>query len=132
MLGPLGVGHGETSCILLPAVCKWNAKQKANVDRQELMVKVFWDMDIAREKFEARGLQEGTADLGDLIDAVARELDMPRSLEEVGVGRDRFDDLAVNSLEDMCTQANPARIDRKEQVLEILHMCASRPIGSGR
>lgn len=132
MLGPLGVGHGETSCILLPAVCKWNAKQKANVDRQELMVKVFWDMDIAREKFEARGLQEGTADLGDLIDAVARDLDMPRSLEEVGVGRDRFDDLAVNSLEDMCTQANPARIDRKEQVLEILDMCASRPIGSGR
>ena len=124
MLGPLGVGHGETSCILLPAVCKWNAKQHANVERQELMTKVFWAIDIARAKFEARGLDAGTADLGDLIDVIVRELGMPRSLEAVGVGRDRFGDLAANSLEDKCTQANPARIDREEQVLEILDMCA--------
>lgn len=48
-LGSLGVGHGETSCILLPAVCKWNAKQNANVERQKLMNKVSWDVDAARE-----------------------------------------------------------------------------------
>lgn len=125
MLGPLGVGHGHTSCILLPAVCKWNARQNvANVERQELMAKVFWDMDVARKRFEAQGLEQGKADLGDLIDAVARELGMPRSLEEVGVGRDKFEALAVNSLEDLCTKANPAKIDKKEQVLEILDMCA--------
>jgi alcohol dehydrogenase class IV len=34
-LGPLGVGHGETSCVMLPAVCKFNAAKKANVERQE-------------------------------------------------------------------------------------------------
>ena len=125
MLGPLGVGHGETSCILLPAVCKWNGKQSANnVERQELMAKVFWDIDVARERFEARGLEEGKADLGDLIDVIVRELGMPRSLKEVGIGREKFEALAVNSLEDKCTQANPAKIDKKEQVLEILDMCA--------
>lgn len=125
MLGPLGVGHGETSCILLPAVCKWNAKQSANnVERQELVAKVFWDIGVARERFEARGLEEGKADLGDLIDVIVRELGMPRSLKEVGVGREKFEALAVNSLEDTCTRANPAKIDKKEQVLEILDMCA--------
>ncbi len=88
------------------------------------MAKVFWDMDVARKRFEAQGLEQGKADLGDLIDAVARELGMPRSLEEVGVGKDKFEALAVNSLEDLCTKANPAKIDKKEQVLEILDMCA--------
>lgn len=33
-LGPLGVSHGETSCILLPAVCKYNAVKGANCERQ--------------------------------------------------------------------------------------------------
>ncbi|KAF6227568.1 hypothetical protein HO173_012207 [Letharia columbiana] len=108
-LGPLGVGHGITSCILLPAVCKWNAKQKANVERQKLMEKILWDIDAAREFFEARGLKKGEADLEDLIDAIVRE---------------KFEDLAVNALEDNCTQANPARIYKQEQVLEILEMCA--------
>lgn len=34
------------------------------------------------------------------------------------------EDLAVNAPEDNCTQANPARIYKQEQVLEILEMCA--------
>lgn len=72
-LGPLGVGHGELSCILLPAVCKWNAKQKANVERQELLTKVLWDVDAARDTFEAPWLEDAKANLGDLIDAVVRE-----------------------------------------------------------
>lgn len=53
-LGPLGVGHGATSCILLPAVCRWDARQKANLERQKLMEKILWDIDAEREVFEAR------------------------------------------------------------------------------
>ena len=123
-LGPLGVGHGETSCILLPSVCKWNARQKANVERQALLAECLWKIDGAREKFEARGPREEDSDLGDLMDAIVRELGMPRSLKEVGVGRNKFDDLARNALYDKCTRSNPAKIDRKEQILEILEMCA--------
>ena len=79
-----------------------------------------------RRIFEAWGLgeNEGTADLGDLIDALVRELGMPRRLEEVGIGRDRFQALAINALDDECTQTNPVRIDRVDQILEILDMCA--------
>lgn len=124
MVGPLGVSHGETSCILLPFVCKYNAKYNANVELQAVAAKLLWDIGVAREKFEGRGLKEETADLGDLIDVIVRELRMPRSLAEVGVGRDKFDALAVNSLEDSCCKANPIPMQRKEQVMEILEMAA--------
>ena len=39
-LGLLGVGHGETSCIMLPAVCNWNGKVGANMERQACTKKV--------------------------------------------------------------------------------------------
>lgn len=77
------------------------------------MEKILWDIDAEREVFEARELKKEEADLGDLIDAIVRELGMPWS-----------EGLAVNALEDNCTQANPARIYKQEQVLEILEMCA--------
>ena len=35
-LGPLGVGHGETSCVLLPAVCRFN--KSVNAAAQALVV----------------------------------------------------------------------------------------------
>ena len=38
---------------------------------------------------------ETKAHLGDVLDAVIRELGMPRSLKEVGVGREKFAELAV-------------------------------------
>ena len=124
MLGPLGVGHGETSCILLPTVCKWNAKYDANISRQKLACKVLWGINEARDKFEANKLKQDNADLGDLLDVIIRQLGMPRKLSEVGVGRDKFKQLAVNSLEDVCCKANPIPLEREEQVLEILEMCA--------
>lgn len=124
MLGPLGVGHGETSCILLPAVCKWNCLYGSNVERLEKAAKIFWEIDVARELFEAKGLEQETSQLSDLIDVVVRTLGMPRTLSEVGVGRDQFEHLAINSLHDGCVQTDPGKIVRKEQVLEILEMCA--------
>ena len=124
MLGPLGVGHGETSGILLPAVCKYNAKYKANNDRQALACELLWKIEEASKVFKAKGLEQDTADLGDLIDAIVRQLGLPRTLSEVGVPRKEFDHVAVNSLEDLCCQQNPVHLERKEQVLEILEMCA--------
>ncbi|MCJ1394799.1 hypothetical protein MMC18_007679 [Xylographa bjoerkii] len=124
MLGPMGVGHGETSCILLPSVCKYNAIHNANVERQKFVKTLLWAIPVVREFLVARGLTEANADLGDVLDAVIRELGMPRSLKEVGVGRERFAELAVNSLSDLCMPTNPVPIKRKEQVMEILEMCA--------
>lgn len=119
-LGPLGVGHGETSCILLPAVCKYNAKYNANNERQSRLRDFLLKQPILEKVSESRGLNKEAADLGDVLDALFRELGMPRSLGEVGVGRDQLDGLAQNSLHDRWCRTNPVPLNEKAQVLEIL------------
>jgi alcohol dehydrogenase class IV len=61
-------------------------------------------------------------DLGDILDAIFREIGMPRTLKDVGVGKDRLDGLATNSLTDHWIQTNAKPITEKEQVMEILEM----------
>ncbi|EXJ86258.1 alcohol dehydrogenase [Capronia coronata CBS 617.96] len=124
-LGPLGVGHGETSCILLPAVCKWNARAGANVERQEYCKNVLLRSPVVKEVLLARyGSGEHNKldglDLGDVLDAIFRDLGMPRTLKDVGVGRDKLDALAENSLRDHWCQTNAKPLTEKAQVLELL------------
>lgn len=119
-LGPLGVGHGETSCICLPAVCKYNVS--ANAEQQAKVCKVLWEEGTVAEVLRWRGLEDGRADLGDVLDAVISELGMPRSLRDVGVGPEKMDLLAENSLHDEWCKKNPTPLTEKAQVMEILEM----------
>ena len=121
-LGPLGVGHGETSCILLPAVLKYNAK--INADRQDQLKRLVWRDPVVADVLERRGLGRESSDLGDALDGVFRALGMPRSLKEVGVGTAQFGVLARNSLLDPCCVVNPVSLTEEGQVLEILGMVA--------
>ncbi|KAI9934165.1 hypothetical protein AWENTII_008561 [Aspergillus wentii] len=121
-LGPLGVGHGETSCILLPAACKFNVNHNANRDRQEQVRKFLVEDAVVSSVLQKQSVDISKADLGDLLDAVIRELGMPRSLHEVGVGRDKLDALAAHSLHDRWCKSNPVPLTEKAQVLEILEM----------
>ncbi|KAK5283820.1 hypothetical protein LTR40_001143 [Exophiala xenobiotica] len=122
-LGPLGVGHGETSCIMLPAVCKWNEKVGANVERQAYTKKVLLRSPVVKDLLQAKyGNSLDKVDLGDILDAIFREIGMPRTLKDVGVGRDKLDGLATNSLTDHWIQTNAKPITEKEQVMEILEM----------
>ncbi|KAI0380990.1 putative Fe-containing alcohol dehydrogenase [Hypomontagnella monticulosa] len=120
-LGPAGVGHGETSCILNPAVCKYNYAKRANVDRQDAIIEILWEDAKAQEIFNQRGLEKGKADLGDLMDAIICFLGMPRTLSEFGIGEDKLEEIAEHSLHDRWVKTNPAPLD-KEGVLEILKM----------
>ncbi|KAL7626660.1 hypothetical protein AAE478_003434 [Parahypoxylon ruwenzoriense] len=120
-LGPAGVSHGETSCILNPAVCKYNYKKGANVERQDAIAQLLWDEPHTREIFSQRGLKKETADLGDLMDAVVRALDLPRTLKEFGIGEDKIGSIAEHSVHARWVQSNPAPLD-KDGVLEILKM----------
>lgn len=123
-LGPLGVGHGETSCILLPAVCKFNAKHNANRDRQARVREFLINDPIISEVLRDHSINTEKADLGDILDAVIRELGMPRSLADVGVYLNQLQlhELSENSLHDRWCQTNPVPLKKKEQVLEILEM----------
>ncbi len=126
MLGPMyNVGHGQTSCILLPAVCKYNALHGPPEiqSRQQDIKNTLWGLPEAKDLFE-RKEHGGDNDLGDLLDAIVRELGLKRSLSEVGVGREKFDKLAEISLRDPCLVNNPVPIVREEQVMEILELCA--------
>ncbi|KAI0481889.1 putative Fe-containing alcohol dehydrogenase [Xylaria cf. heliscus] len=120
-LGPAGVGHGETSCVLNPAVCKYNYAKGANVARQDAVAALLWDDARAAAVFEDRGLRRDSADLGDLMDAIVRALGMPRTLKEFGIGEDKLDGIAEHSLQNRWVKTNPAHLD-KEGVLEILRM----------
>lgn len=70
----------------------------------------------------ARSVNVDDSDLGDILDAVIRELGMPRSLSDVHVGRDKLDSLAAHSLHDRWCKSNPVPLNEKRQVLEILEM----------
>lgn len=119
-LGPLGVGHGETSCILLPAVCKYNASHGANNERQELVRSFLLSNELVADLLVSRGVDPESADLGDVLDVFIRELGMPRTLKDVGVGSDKLDGLAENSLHDRWCVSNPVSLTDKRQVLDIL------------
>lgn len=119
-LGPLGVAHGETSCVLMPSVQRYN--KRVNGGRQEEVLSLLWEQEEVKDLLAKRKLKRGEADLGDVLDVVISELGMPRSLEVVGIGEDRFEEIAENSLTDWCCQTNPIPLTEKGQVVGILQM----------
>ncbi|KAF7532959.1 hypothetical protein G7054_g7477 [Neopestalotiopsis clavispora] len=124
-LGPLGVGHGETSCVMLAHVLKYNWQRGDDHVRRNLqrVVDVFWKDTSVVEVLEARGLRKESADPGDLVGAFVAALGLPTTLGHFGIGEDKFDDLAEVSLHDWCTEENPIKLD-KEQVLNMLRLAA--------
>lgn len=127
-LGPLGVGHGETSCIMLPHVLKYNAKHGSNdekvIEGQRKVLEVLWEEDTVKEVLKRNGLERETSDAGDVVGAIVRELGMPRKLKDVGVKREHLDALADNCLKDRWLPTNAVPLTSKEQVLEVLEMAA--------
>ncbi|KAL7622455.1 hypothetical protein AAE478_007960 [Parahypoxylon ruwenzoriense] len=121
-LGPMGVGHGETSCVVLPFVMKYNwahgdAKVRDSLGR---VAAAFRDEPAV---VEALGLKSADGDPGDLVAAFVEALGLPRSLGQFGIGAEMFDVLAENSMADPCVLVNPVVLD-KEKVIEILRMAA--------
>jgi alcohol dehydrogenase class IV len=121
-LGPLGVGHGQTSCVLLPAVLKYN--KRVNEEKQEQVKRIIWGEKEVVEVLEKAGLNKESSDASDALRVVFNELGMPASLKEVGVGRDKFEVVARNSVRDPCCVANPVPLRDEAQILEILEMVA--------
>ncbi|KAI1329113.1 Dehydroquinate synthase-like protein [Xylariaceae sp. FL0255] len=121
-LGPFGVGHGQTSCILLPNVMKYNAR--VNGETQAKIKEILWNETDIAAVLTKHGLVKETSDVGDALRAIFNELGMPKSLKEVNVGRDKWDQLAENSLADKFCKTNPVPLKTKEQIMEILEMCS--------
>jgi maleylacetate reductase len=101
------VPHGYTSCVMLPAVMRWN--KQANADRQALVT-------------EAMG--EPGRDAADVLDAFIRGLGLPRSLQDVRIGPEHFGRIAEAAMKTPWVPRNPRKIDSPAQVREILLLAA--------
>lgn len=119
-LGPFGVEHGVTSCILNPAVMKYN--KSANEKQQSFVKEILWREDVAAGTLTKAGLTKETSDLGDADRAIFNALGMPKTLKDVGVERKHWPTIASNSLRDWFCTMNFIPLTKEEQVIEILEM----------
>lgn len=101
------IPHGHTSCIMLPAVMRWN--KAVSAERQALV---------------AAAMDHPGDDAGDVLDAFIAGLGMPRSLGAVNVGPREFDRIAEQAMGTPWVPRNPRRIDGPAQVREILELAA--------
>lgn len=101
--GSADVPHGHTSCVMLPYVLAWNASVNGE-----------------RQKEIATAMGAPGKECADVIDQFVRNLDMPRTLREVGVSDNQLPQLAENCMLDDWTFSNPRPIKTPEQVMEIL------------
>jgi len=101
------VPHGHTSCVMLPSVLRWNLP--TNADRQKRVSEAFGRPDMAA---------------ADLVANLVATLGLPRRLGEVGVGRNRFREIAEKSMHDRAVLNNPRPINGPAEVMEILELAA--------
>jgi len=105
--GGFNVPHGYTSCVMLPAVMRWN--KSANAERQAMV---------------AEAMGHPGKDAGDVLDNFIRGLGMPRSLQDVRVGPEHFDRIAEQAMRTNWIPRNPRKIDGPAQIREILLLAA--------
>jgi len=101
------VPHGHTSCVMLPSVLRWNLT--ANADRQKRVSEAFGKPDEAA---------------ADLVANLVATLGLPQRLGDVGVGKDRFREIAEKSMHDRAVLNNPRPIKGPAEVMEILELAA--------
>ena len=124
-LGPLGVPHGVTSCIMCPAVMKYNIKhagdQKLIQEKQKRILAILWSEPSVADVLEKAGLDDKN-DLGDVLRAIIGALDMPSTLKQVGIKEDQIPPLSERALDDFWAKDNPIPLTEASQVREILEM----------
>ena len=101
------VPHGYTSCVMLPSVMRWNSP--ANADRQALV---------------SAAMGHPGENAADVLDHFIRGLGMPRSLREVKVGSEHFDQIANQAMQTNWIPRNPRPIEGPAQVRDILELAA--------
>ena len=101
------VPHGYTSCVMLPAVMRWNARDTAE-----------------RQMIVAAAMGYPGHDAADVLDAFIRSLGMPRSLADVRVSPEHFDAIAEQAMRTNWIPRNPRKIESAADVRDILILAA--------
>ncbi len=102
-----GVSHGHTSCVLLPAVLRWNRELPENAERQAAVA-------------HALGRRDG--DAAQAVEDLIAALGLPLSLRELRVGREQFAKVAEGAMGNLWVRTNPRTITSENDVMEILEL----------
>ncbi|WAA12739.1 bifunctional acetaldehyde-CoA/alcohol dehydrogenase [Fervidibacillus halotolerans] len=113
--GAFKIAHGRANTVLLPHVIRYNATKPtkfAAFPKYEHFKADVRYAEIAKILgLPARTTEEGVESLIQAIVNLAKELDIPMSLEANGIDREEFEskvaELADLAFEDQCTTANP-------------------------
>ena len=105
--GTCNVPHGYCSCVMAPYVLQWNAEHDDSRQQRTLAV---------------LGNSHPTA--AEALDAFIRDLGMPRTLKEVGVGEDRFQQVSEYTLLDIWGRTNPRPVKTADDVMQILRLAS--------
>ena len=110
--GLYGVPHGEANAILLPHTMRYNLDACAG--RQCLISEA---IGVAES-----GMTDEDAGLAaaDAVDALCRQLGLPRTLGEVGVPEDGLEFIAAATLHDRSLSTNPKPITDAGPIIEVL------------
>ena len=101
--GGYSIPHGETSCVVLPSVFRYNASVNS---------------DIQARISDAMGHPGEAA--GDVIENFIKSLDLPYRLRDVGIEQSDFAEIAEHSFHTGTVKANPRPIKEPGDLIEIL------------
>ena len=110
--GLYDVPHGEANAILLPHSMRYNLD--ACADRQRLIAEAIGVASTTMTDEEA-GLAAA-----DAVDGLCRELELPRTLREVGVPEDGLEYIATATLQDRSLSTNPKPVVDAGPIMEVL------------
>lgn len=100
-----GMGHGHTSCVMLPQVLRWN---RAATEPQQAEI--------------ARSLGRTDGDAAQAVADLVASLGQPGRLRDAGVRRDQLPPVAAGALDNVFVRANPRPITTVAEIEEILDM----------
>lgn len=100
-----GVPHGHTSCVMLPAVLEWNSQNQG-----------------LRQRAIADALGQPGQSAADAVRGLIASLDLPTSLQQVGVKSDQLPTIAERAIKHPVVRNNPRRLETAKQVMEILQI----------
>ena len=104
LLGSLGsVPHGQTSCVMLPAVLKWNE-----------------DHHPEKDKMIASALGRPNLKAHEAVKELIVDLGLPSKLADVGIGSELYDKIVEYALEHQIVLSNPKPITKADDVYQIL------------
>jgi len=101
--GSAGMPHGETSCVMLPHILRYNASVNGN--RQAVIASAVGSPDMM---------------LADIVSNLVAALGLPLRLRDAGVTESQIGDVATAAVHDPLLASNPRPISSLDVVLELL------------